>query len=148
MRANIMLFDLAKAIGLEAAPAALTLDISDTPERQIAAATPPKSDASDNPTIPICASPKSDCLPKYFYRAEEFEPYKAPKTSTREVRKKYSDEEWIQAKLRRVKRSRRDELVEEYAKRYKAAYDSEPDEIKKTNRARFSANRWLLEITK
>jgi len=143
-----MLFDLAKAIGLEAAPAALTLDISDTPEKQAAIAMPPRANASDNPILPTPEAPEGDCLPKYFYKAEEFESYKASATSVREMRKKYSDEAWIQAKLRRVKRSQRDELVEEYAKRYKAAYDLEPDKIKKTNRARFSANRWLLEVTK
>lgn len=86
-----------------------------------------------------------DGLPEYHYRGENLTFWMASNEKLQQL--KHGDSAWIEAKLRRVPANQRRSLADEYSARYKAAYDAEPDSNKKTNRAAFTANTWLLKVT-
>lgn len=78
----------------------------------------------------------SNGLPKHFYDGGEHNEF-------------YGDREWILAKLRRVNNHQhRQELTKQYGIIFKTAYDAEPVKYRKDGKARFIANKWLLERTK
>lgn len=56
----------------------------------------------------------------------------------------YGDTAWIQNRLKRVALHKRVKLADEYSCRYFQAYTEETNEIRKENKARRTANHWLL----
>ena len=61
----------------------------------------------------------------------------------------FGDRDWIEAKLRRVRdKAERLNLAAEYSRKFKAAFDAEPIEHRKDGKARFTANNWLLKVTR
>ena len=149
------LFSLAASIGLEAEqPASVIRDdsakIRQTVQdiaglsavREIRAQFKPEF--IDNTTL----AANDDGLPKHHYKGENLTFWVMPTVSADAMRVKHGDSAWIEAKLRRVPANQRQSLADEYSVRYKAAYDAEPDSNKKANKAAFTANSWLLKVTK
>ena len=142
-----MLFNLAAAIQLDFEPAnTAAREDSATIRQQLAV----KADFSVIRDIrPLLdKASNDDGLPVHHYRGENLTFWKMPTAATEAMRLKHGDSEWIEAKLRRVPPDKRQSLADEYSARYKATYDAEPDECKKANKAAFSANSWLLKVTK
>jgi uncharacterized protein (DUF2252 family) len=135
-----MLFNLAKAIGLEAGYPVSTVRTLPQPS---AVENAVKTDKTDEST-----DPQHNLLPEYHYRATHLTPWKVATNVIESIRYNYSDTKWIEAKLRRLPVSKRQSIVHEYSRRYKKAFDAEPNQIKKENRARFITNNWLLQTTK
>jgi hypothetical protein len=139
-----MLFNLSQTIGLEADHNASAIPVLSASIRKVSTIEIPIiKGASDEST-----NPQGNFLPEYHYRAEHLTPWKIAPNVIETVRYKYSDSKWIEAKLRRLPANKRQWAINEYSRRYKKAFDEEPDEIKKENRARFITNNWLLETTK
>ena len=154
-----MLFDLANKIGLVADNTALAYsNKSDSSDNVSEVSNPIEIVRSDNSTNPqrissisrplVSNSAIEEALPEHHYRADDLNFWKQPSSAVEFIKLKYSDSKWITAKLRRLPSQRRQSVIEEYSKRYKHAVDTEPDQIKKENRARFVANTWLLQVTK
>lgn len=151
-----MLFNLAAIVGLDTEvtlsvvptnndtdPKDKTQTVSGLPTiRQIRQALEPQ--ILDNSRI----ATNDESLPLQHYKAEHLTCWMMPESAVQQLQVKHGDSEWIEAKLRRVPAKQRFALADEYSARYKAAYDAEPDEIKKANRAAFTANTWLLRATK
>lgn len=149
------LFSLAASIGLEAEQSATFIREDSVKIRQ---AIPDiaglsvireireqfKPEIIDN-TAPAA---NDDGLPKHHYKGENLTFWMMPTISADTMRLKHGDSAWIAAKLRRVPASQRQSLSDEYSARYKAAYEGEPDDNKKANKAAFAANSWLLKATK
>jgi hypothetical protein len=60
----------------------------------------------------------------------------------------HGDSTWIKRRLKRVAQHRQVLLADEYANLYLHAYTEEANSIKKENKARATANIWLLRVTK
>lgn len=155
----IMLFNLAQTIGLEAGKTALAYsNKSDSSDNISEASSPMETKASDNSINPHRVSlisqnlgnnsANDETLPEHHYRADDLTFRNTSNSAIEFIKLKYSDSKWIEAKLRRLPSQRRQTVIEEYSKRYKLAFESEPSQIKKENRARFVANTWLLNVTK
>lgn len=153
-----MLFDLANTIGLVADNTALAYsNKSDSSDNVSEASSPMKTKASDNSINPHRVSlisqnlgnnsANDETLPEHHYRADDLTFRNMPNSAIEFIKLKYSDSKWIEAKLRRLPSQRRQTVIEEYSNRYKLAFESESDPIKKANRARFIANTWLLKVT-
>lgn len=79
---------------------------------------------------------ENEYLPKYFYDGGG-------------LHVSYGDREWILSKLRRIKtHQQRQRTAHQYAEIFKKAYDSELTTYRKDGKARFIANKWLLNLTK
>jgi hypothetical protein len=57
------------------------------------------------------------------------------------------DSNWIRHRLKRVAVHKRSKLAAEYALRYISVFNQEKNETRKENKARKSANLWLLRLT-
>jgi hypothetical protein len=154
-----MLFDLANTIGLVADNTALAYSKkSDCSDNVSEVSSPIKTSASDNSmnshSVSLISqnlgsnSANDEILPEHHYRADDLSFRNTPNSAIEFIKLKYSDSKWIKAKLRRLPAQRRQSVIEEYSNRYKLAFESEPEQIKKINRARFIANTWLLKVTK
>ena len=154
-----MLFDLANTIGLVADNTALAYsnksDFSDNVSEASSSIEIKASDNSINPhRVSLISqnlgnnSANDETLPENHYRADDLTFRNTPNSAIEFIKLKYSDSKWIEAKLRRLPTQGRQTVIEEYSSRYKQAFESELDPIKKANRARFNANTWLLKITK
>lgn len=153
-----MLFDLANTIGLVADNIALAYsNKSDTSDSSSEASSSIETKASDNSINPHKVSlisqnlgnnsANDETLPENHYRADDLSFLSTHNSAIEFIKLKYSDSKWIEAKLRRLPSQTRPSVIEEYSNRYKLAFESEPDPIKKANRARFNANTWLLKVT-
>jgi len=60
----------------------------------------------------------------------------------------HGDSNWLKRRLKRVAQHKRAELADEYSRRYLHAFTEEASGIKKENKARRTANLWLLQVTK
>lgn len=150
-----MLFNLAAAIQLEPEPLASNIREDSVEVRQTIAANTDLSVIREirqhlKPDFAEVATTAAndDGLPKHHYKGENLTFWMMPTASANAMRFKHGDSEWIESKLRRVPANKRQSLSDEYSLRYKAVYDSEPDENKKANKAAFAANSWLLKVTK
>ncbi|MDP5137926.1 hypothetical protein ORJ04_18400 [Rheinheimera baltica] len=151
-----MLFNLAALIGLEAehsAPAFPIVSPSDpaTPNQQNNGLPTIRQNRQQitPEIISITEHAANDTgVPAHHYKGENLAFWMMPTQGADALRIKNGDSAWLEAKLRRVPISIRQSLAEEYSARYKAAYDAEPTENKKANKAAFIANSWLLIVTK
>lgn len=154
-----MLFDLANTIGLVADNTALAYSNKpDSSDNISEASNTIGTKASDNSINPHRVSlisqnlgsnsANDETLPEHHYRADDLTFRNTSNSAIEFIKLKYSDSKWIEAKLRRLPSQTRLSVIEEYSKRYKLAFESEQDPIKKANRARFIANTWLLKVTK
>lgn len=154
-----MLFDLANTIGLVADNTALAYsNKSDSSDNVSEAPSPIETKASDNSINPHRVSlisqnlgnnsANDETLPEHHYKADDLSFRNTPNSAIEFIKLKYSDSKWIESKLRRLPSQRRQTVIEEYSSRYKLAFESEPDPIKKANRARFIVNAWLLKVTR
>ena len=56
------------------------------------------------------------------------------------------DEKWFSGLLNQLTYFDKEYAIDECNKRYQAAFDSEPYEVKKENRGQFDANTWLRKF--
>lgn len=139
------LFNLAQSIGLDDSPFIATIRHDSAPIRHENAV---NSDDSVNRWNRHDLNANNDGLPDYHYRGEDLTSWMESTDSAKRKALKYGDSSWIEAKLRRVPLNQRQSICNGYSERYKVAFDFEPDEVKKVNRARVIANSWLLKTTK
>lgn len=85
-------------------------------------------------------------MPEHYYNGQNLTFWMSSNEQAQQ--EQYGDGSWIISMLLKLPSSKRAQVSKEYSTRYKAAFDAEPDDNKRTNKAALAANSWLREVAK